>query len=210
MTQIWLTQRWQALQCIVEDLIPNLHRLLPDTEPFCIAGQQIIQTIIAPGIRHTSDMYEAVVQGLCSFSANRHLLRLCRKDAWEAFLDAKFFRRAALALTPWKSIIKEIALSESDRFQELLSRLAPGAGVNISTSKEAEIQLRTSTIRKISFLILSCPIDHYANFLPSFWERLVDFIRDGQPVIMEHVYSCLRVVICRFHPSRLHPFWPNL
>jgi len=68
---------------------------------------------------------------------------------------------------------------------------------------------RWRVLKRLAFVVYAAPVDFYLDHLPHIQERIVDAlrIRDNLPLLVQ-VFLCLRVLLLRFSPKSLSPFWP--
>ena len=92
-----------------------------------------------------------------------------------------------------------------------IAKVATAPSANIFTNREYEMLLRSSNVRRLSFIIFTGEKNHFLTQLPVIQEKLVDILRNVvAPVVQSEVFLCVRVLLCRLSRHNLTSFWPVL
>jgi hypothetical protein len=92
----------------------------------------------------------------------------------------------------------------------LAARISAPPSAGLFTSRDAEMTLRCLCIRRLTFVLLSAPKNHFLLHLPTIQQNLVEVLRTTGLAASVHaeVYLCLRVLICRMGANVLGNLWP--
>ena len=124
---------------------------------------------------------------LSSFTSFSYTVKAFRKEAWDVFLDHRFFETASSdkqILTVWRPIIHSMLCQEGRSFSDLLAKFSSGQGINVFSSRESEGLSRARLLQRISFAVFAAPMDHYLTHLTAIQERL------GMCVFLKYLYTC--------------------
>ncbi|KFD57066.1 hypothetical protein M513_01951 [Trichuris suis] len=132
-----------------------------------------------------------------------------RKALLDLLVESSFFRMDQQCLSIWATIIGNLVLQERALFREILSKLSPSP--SLLTSKEQEYEMRASSLRKISFLLISSSCDHHMANLHDIQERVTENLRLSHiPHVYTAVFICFRSLLLRMSTQYLLSFWPVL
>uniref|UniRef100_A0A5S6Q960 Dopey_N domain-containing protein n=1 Tax=Trichuris muris TaxID=70415 RepID=A0A5S6Q960_TRIMR len=146
---------------------------------------------------------------LSRFSALPLVKTQWRKALLDLLMESSFFRMDESCLSVWAKIIGNLVLQERALFRDILSKLSPSP--SLLTSKEQEYEMRASSLRKISFLLISSSCDHHMANLHDIQERVTENIRLSHiPHVYTAVFICFRSLLLRMSTQYLLSFWPIL
>ncbi len=127
-----------------------------------------------------------------------------RKEAWETFLDIRFFAMTPANFRRWKAIVQAVLANERDRLEDILGRIATH-NTGIFTSKEQESLNRALMLRKMSFLLFCGDRDQFLPQLPNIQEKMVDIFKQPYNVFHAEVRFFIQFKIAQilgvFMPS---------
>ncbi|EPQ60111.1 hypothetical protein GLOTRDRAFT_101965 [Gloeophyllum trabeum ATCC 11539] len=207
-----LSTRLQIHAFLASSVIPDLRKLLFETDKVSTACSNIAYYVISPamkGKQRPLDIDPAVLDIIRQMTRIQSALKAWRGPVVEALNDNRFFNSSPEAGSKWKDIIK--ALFDADRaaFAELMSKVATASSTTLFTNREYENLLRSLNLRRLSYALYAADKNHFLTQLPSIQEKLVDVLRNSPaPVIQSEVYLCVRVLLCRLSPHNLTSFWP--
>ena len=130
-----------------------------------------------------------------------------RKEAWDFFLDLRFFAMSASNCNRWYSIVATILRNEKDKLEDVLGRIS-AAPAGIFTSKDQEAILRAHMLRKLTYVLFCGERDQFQPQLPAIQEKLVDVLKQSSNISHAEAFFCLRVMLLRISPRHLANFWP--
>lgn len=216
------TSTFPNMPCSVVDYLatialPALRRFVTDADKVANCSSNAVYYVISPPLRiktsHRSfDHVDASVMRLATEIARFHgALRTLRPPLTDAFLDARFFKMAPSAGRWWCGPILAVHAVDREKhfLAELVGRITTSASANIFTNREAEIKQRSTSIRRLSFVLYSGAQDQFLPQLPAIQEKLVDVLRHQPPELVNaEAMLCFRVMLVRFQPRNLITLWP--
>ncbi|ORY46650.1 hypothetical protein LY90DRAFT_509196 [Neocallimastix californiae] len=134
--------------------------------------------------------------------------RCYKKEIWDLFYNPKFFRMNLKISSKWKVIMNSIVQSDTEKFNDLISRIALGSPTNIFISREQELANRALILRRLSYIIFSGENDQYLKQLPIIQEKIVELFKESNNYTNIEVYLFLRVLLRRISTKHLANFWP--
>ncbi|CAH1756245.1 1732_t:CDS:10 [Entrophospora sp. SA101] len=194
-------------------VIPNIRRLFADQDRITSILTNLMYYVITPNIknRQISGNENIILDILSEISQIPFAYRVWRREAWDVFLDNRFFNMTSGASKKWRVILQTIMISEKERFTEVIGRVSTSSANTLFVSKEQESLNRALSLRRISFVIFCGAIDQYLPQLPSILEKLVDLFKLPMTELVHiEIYLCLRILLCRFSKRHLSNFWPIL
>ncbi|CAG8547676.1 3387_t:CDS:10 [Dentiscutata erythropus] len=201
----------QTNQYLANIVIPNIRRLLADHDKIVAILTNLMYYVIAPSLKNRTNagINPIVLDLLCETSKISFAYRVWRKEAWDVFIDNRFFNMAPTAAKKWRIIMQTIMTSEKERFTEVLTRITTTPANALFVNKEQEALNRALNLRRLSFIIYCGKVDHYLSQLPNIHEKLVELFKLGfTEIVHAEIYLCLRILMCRLPNQRLSSFWP--
>ncbi|KAF7457947.1 Dopey, N-terminal domain-containing protein [Cryptosporidium felis] len=150
-----------------------------------------------------------------------------KKPIIDVLNSPKFFCMDRRTFRCWMSIISRLVLFDSTSISavgrvNILETYVPTQSLGIFSTKVAELQNRSSHIKRLAFLIFCCPQNTFQLQLPFILERLVENLKLAPENISgldtninphfvclaEQVILCLRVLLLKVHYQSLMPLWP--
>ncbi|KAJ3177300.1 hypothetical protein HDU87_004552 [Geranomyces variabilis] len=193
--------------------VPNMRHFVHDQDRVLALLSNMVYYIVAPHFRNKQNhksRLNPTLDLLCAMAKVPNSQKAWRREAWDAFLDPKFFEMNLPAARSWRTIVHTMMSSDKEKVAELISRISAVPSTTIFMSKEQETAIRAHSVRRLSFAIFSGPIDQYVPKLPSIQEKLVDIFKSGTGPMIVEVYLCLRVLLSRVSPHHLANFWPTI
>ena len=89
-----------------------------------------------------------------------------------------------------------------------LGKISSVGSTSLFLSKDYEFYMRLCSLRRLSFVLWSGPVDEFLPQLPSIQEKLVKILKVDPDLMHAEAYLCLRVLICRMSNHHLSNLWP--
>jgi protein dopey len=146
--------------------------------------------------------------------------KLWKKDVSDALNDSRFFSMPFnLIQEHWLPIIHEYVRNDNDRLPEFLSRITAPATAGIvfgvgATSARLEADRKTQlNLRRITLLLLSSPLDTFAQNVPIIQEKLLELITatstsSPSAVTRADVFLLMRALFLKISTLHLGSIWP--
>ena len=129
----------------------------------------------------------------------------------EFFLDQDFFNMSPKNLRLWKDIISEFSRPYNNIINDLMDKINQGGGLFFSKNTD---KLNIIAMRRLSFIIYSCPKNNYALKLGHIMEKVKEVITkySENPTLLSEIFLMLRVMFLRFSNENLielvRALWP--
>ncbi|OCF39597.1 hypothetical protein I317_06612 [Kwoniella heveanensis CBS 569] len=191
-------------------VIPNLRTLLIDADRVNSACSGMMTNIAIPAFRK-QQVDPSILRIVIEITKIPSALKTWRIQIGDSFNDSRFFKGKSFEdIGYWKSLICSLMDSDKERFSDHLGRITSASSANIFSNREQEMLVKSSNLRRLSFILLAAERNHYLTHLPAIQERLVEMLRSSavSPRVHSEVYLCLRVLMCRISPQHLINFWP--
>uniref|UniRef100_A0A914WXF9 DOP1-like C-terminal domain-containing protein n=1 Tax=Plectus sambesii TaxID=2011161 RepID=A0A914WXF9_9BILA len=118
------------------------------------------------------------------------------------------------SLKYWLVVIDHLMTHDKSSFKELLARISTTQNSTLTsliTSKDQEYEMRSNSLKRLAFVLLSSEMDQYHTQLPEIQERLTENLRLYQvPHVHAQVFLCYRVLLLRLSPQYLVSMWPSM
>ncbi|KAJ8119411.1 hypothetical protein ONZ43_g3630 [Nemania bipapillata] len=217
------TERADDVVGILSRIVPNLPKILVESDRVLTAAQAISTNLIGPSIR-SKGFPDTITQ--TTLSLLQELTRLpnnqknWKKDVGDAFNDARFFSSSAsLVRSDWLPLLKLWTVTDKDRITDILSRISPPTTAGIvfgvgATSARLEADRKTQlNLRRIAALILACGTDTFVTDLPAILKRVIELLTatatsSPSSTTRADIYMVLRAVVLRTSTVHLAPLWP--
>ena len=209
---------------IIASIMPNLSRVLVDTDRIAAAITTISTQVLIPTLRWKTfprNVTKSTLDILKIMSRIPEASKTWKKDVAEAFSDARFFNEESLKLVQegWMPVLRQWALSDKDRMPELLSRLSPPTSAGIvfgvgASSARLDADRKTQlNLRRMAVLMLSADNDSFIVSIGSLQEKLVDLMTatvasSPSSTTRAEVYMVLRALVLKNTSVHLGSLWP--
>lgn len=209
---------------IIASILPNISKILVDTDRVVAATMTISTQVFAPTFRWKTfprNITGNLLDIMKTMSRIPEASKSSRKDIAEAFNDPRFFQTNSLDLVwnGWLPILRQWTLLDKDRMPELLSRLSSPTSAGImfgvgASSARLEADRKTQlNLRRIATLMLSADNDMFVVNLSGIQEKVVDLMTASaasspSSITRSEVYMLLRTLILKISPVHLAPYWP--
>lgn len=134
----------------------------------------------------------------------------CKQVIMDFFLEPDFFNMSRKNLRLWKDIISEFAHSYQNIINDLLDKMNQ-SGFFVKNTDQFNIK----AMRRISFIIYSCPKDTFSTKLGIIMDKVKETITkyaDNNPTLESEIFLMLRIMFLRFsHESLIEmikALWP--
>ncbi|XDG06806.1 hypothetical protein ABKA04_006421 [Annulohypoxylon sp. FPYF3050] len=208
---------------ILSHIVPNLPKILVESDRVLTAAGAISTNVIGPSIRSKSfpDTISksalTLLQELTRLPGNQ---KTWKKDIGDAFNDSRFFNSSVnLARSDWLPLLKLWTITDKDRMTEILSRITPPTTAGIvfgvgATSARLEADRKTQlNLRRIAALVLACGTDTFVTDLPNILERIVELLAatstsSPSSTTRADIYMVVRALVLRTSAIHLASLWP--
>ncbi|KAJ8130775.1 hypothetical protein O1611_g2851 [Lasiodiplodia mahajangana] len=208
---------------ILSRIVPNLPKILVESDRVLTAAQAISANLVGPSIRSKgfpdtiTKTTLSLIQELTRLPNNQ---KTWKKDVGDAFNDPRFFSSsAALIRSDWLPLLKLWTVTDKDRMTDILSRISPPTTAGIvfgvgATSARLEADRKTQlNLRRIATLIIACGIDAFVTELPAILERIVELLTatatsSPSSTTRADIYMVIRALVLRTSAVHLAPLWP--
>nr|CAB3239497.1 protein dopey-1 [Phallusia mammillata] len=180
-----------------------------------------VMTNTTPYLRNHSmnfaPSYRAAVSLLSSVSGFQQTRRSWKRDAFELFLGAGFFKMPPEGAHEWMNVVDHLMTHDATTFKDLMVRIGltrnttTGTSLNIFSNKEQELEQRAMLLKRLAFVVFSSGVNQYQRHLPEIQERLSESLRlHLVPAVQAEVFLCFRVMLVRLSPQHLTSLWPTI
>lgn len=208
---------------ILSRIVPNLPKILVESDRVLTAAQAISTNLIGPSIRSKgfpdtiTETTLTLLQELTRLPSNQ---KPWKKDVSDAFNDPRFFTSSPhLVRNSWLPLLKLWTVTDKDRMPEILSHISSPTTAGIvfgvgATSARLEADRKTQlNLRRIAALILACETDTFVTDLPAILDRLVELLAatatsSPSSTTRADIYMVLRAMVLRTSTIHLAPLWP--
>lgn len=208
---------------ILASIVPNLPKILVETDRVLSAASTISTNVIGPAFRakafpetvskNTLDL----LQELSRLPSNQ---KTWKKDVGDAFNDARFFNSSIdLVRSDWLPLLRQWTVSDKERMPELLSRMSPPTTAGIvfgvgATSARLEADRKTQlNLRRTATLVLAANEDAYVTELPLIVDKLVELLgatatSSPSSTTRAEIYMLIRALVLKTSAVHLAMIWP--
>lgn len=128
-----------------------------------------------------------------------------KKDAWLAFMDPNFFSIGAGQFKSWTLVIQALISHEPEYLNDLIGKMS--ASLGLFSGKDSEHQERASLFRRLSFIILSAPMDFYLPRLPAIQEKIAESLKVTSPLLHTEIFLTLQVILTKISAKHMASLW---
>jgi hypothetical protein len=208
-----------ALQIVT----PQLKLVLVDNDRVQNVINSITANVTGPTLRaksFPSNIDKRFLGVLLELTKISQATKLWKKDVSDAMNDSRFFSMPINLINDhWLPIIYEYVRNDNDRLPEFLSRITAPATAGIvfgvgATSARLEADRKTQlNLRRIALLILSSPLDTFAQNVPLIQEKLLELIAatstsSPSSVTRADVFLLMRTLFLKISTIHLGSIWP--
>jgi hypothetical protein len=217
------TERAEDVVGILLSIVPNLPKVLVESDRVLSAATTISTSVIGPAFRSKSfpeTVSHTTLLLLQELSRLPNNQKTWKKDISDAFNDPRFFASSLpLVKIDWLTLLKQWAVSDKDRMQDLLVRLSPPTTAGIvfgvgATSARLEADRKTQlNLRRIATLILASSDDSFVTELPAIMEKLVELLgatatSSPSSTTRAEVFLVVRALVLKTSAIHLAMIWP--
>ena len=209
---------------ITASILPNISKILIDTDRIATATTTISTQILTPTLRWKTfphNVTRSTLEILKGMSRVSEASKIWRKDVAELFNDSRFFFTDSLNLIQegWMPVLRQWVLIDKDRLADILSRLSSPAsagimfGVGASSARLEADRKAQLNLRRVALLILAADDDTFVTNLGSLQEKLMDLMSASaasspSSMTRAEIYMVLRSLVQKSNPVHLASFWP--
>ncbi|KAJ3054289.1 hypothetical protein HK097_002171 [Rhizophlyctis rosea] len=204
----------EVIMYIATSVFPSLRKFLTEQDRVLALFTNAIYYIVGPNLKNRQNvrlLLTPILELICAMTKVPFGYKAWRKEAWEAFMDPRFFQMGLAAERKWRVIVQSEITNEKERIGELIGRISAAASSTLFVSKDQEALNRAHAVRRLSFAVFCGTRDQYVPQLPAIQEKLVDILKvSGGGVMHCEVFLCLRVLLRRISPKHLANIWPTV
>lgn len=208
---------------ILASIVPNLSKILVETDRVLSAAGTISTNVIGPTFRSKSfpeTVNRSTLSLLHELSRLQNNQKTWKKDVGEAFNDSRFFSmNLTLVEDGWLPLLRQWVVADKEKMSDIVSRInAPTtAGIVFgvgATSARLEADRKTQVnLRRIATLVLASAQDAFVSDLPIIFDKLVEILAatstsSPSSTTRADVYMLLRALILKISPIHLAMLWP--
>ncbi|KAI9179024.1 hypothetical protein H9P43_005686 [Blastocladiella emersonii ATCC 22665] len=198
------------LRATHEMVVPAVRRIVRDQDRASAVYSNMVHYLVQPSLKQPAHpTYRAVLRVMEEIALIPFAARAWKRELWDHFLDHRFFPLPVVAFEPWAHLMTRYS-HETDRFVEVVNRIAPAASTALFGSREVELFTRCQLLRRISFLLWSCDVDRHVPSLPVLQEKVIDLLTLQNGDMVAEVFLLARVMVLRFSPAHMVNLWPIL
>ncbi|EGV61924.1 hypothetical protein PSN45_000617 [Yamadazyma tenuis] len=197
----------------LSELMENFEEVIQDSEKLSSCINVIILNFVSPQIKNKK-INEiplrtlTLVKNIGQYAPNRTWKSLI----YDLFMDSNFFKLPANRLEIWKSIISSWMSVETEKFNELISKVSAtgsgSAGTLFMFNEKAELENKILTIKRLSFIMLTQPKDFFLSSLDDLFDQIEISLMNNVPLSFKtHISILFRVITIQFNELYLLPRW---
>ena len=209
---------------ILASIIPNIHKILIDTDRVAATASIISLQVITPTIRwktYPRNVTEGTLDILFAMSRVPEAFKVWKKDIAEAFNDPRFFCGSSLSLAKqgWLPVLRQWTMIDKDRIPDYLSRLSiPTSagimfGVGASSARLEADRKAQLNLRRMATLTLAAADDAFVVNLTGIQDKVVEILTSTaasspSSTTRAEVFMLLRALVVKTSAVHLVSFWP--
>ncbi|GKT55231.1 cellular morphogenesis regulator [Colletotrichum tofieldiae] len=215
--------RAEDVVAILASVVPNLPKILVETDRVLSAAGTISTNVISPAFRAkafpdtVSKNTLVLLQELSRLPNNQ---KTWKKDVGDAFNDARFFSSSIdLVRSDWLPLLRQWTVSDKERMPELLSRMTPPTTAGIvfgvgATSARLEADRKTQlNLRRTATLVLASSEDAFVAELPTILDKVVELLgatatSSPSSTMRAEIYMLVRALVLKTSAIHLAMMWP--
>ncbi|KAK2022400.1 hypothetical protein LX32DRAFT_194849 [Colletotrichum zoysiae] len=215
--------RAEDVVAILASIVPNLPKILVETDRVLSAAGTISTNVINPAFRAkafpdtVSKNTLVLLQELSRLPNNQ---KTWKKDVGDAFNDARFFSSSIdLVRSDWLPLLRQWTISDKERMPELLSRMTPPTTAGIvfgvgATSARLEADRKTQlNLRRTATLVLASNEDAFVTELPTILDKVVELLgatatSSPSSTTRAEIYMLIRALVLKTSAIHLAMMWP--
>ncbi|KAK1996370.1 hypothetical protein LX36DRAFT_658652 [Colletotrichum falcatum] len=215
--------RAEDVVAILASIVPNLPKILVETDRVLSAAGTISTNVISPAFRAkafpetVSKNTLVLLQELSRLPNNQ---KTWKKDVGDAFNDARFFSSSIdLVRSDWLPLLRQWTVSDKERMPELLSRMTPPTTAGIvfgvgATSARLEADRKTQlNLRRTATLVLASSEDAFVGELPTILDKVVELLgatatSSPSSTTRAEIYMLVRALVLKTSAIHLAMMWP--
>ncbi|KAI8815780.1 Dopey, N-terminal-domain-containing protein [Fimicolochytrium jonesii] len=203
----------EVIEYLAHTSVTTIKRSFQDSDKVSLLLSNMVYYIVAPVFRkQQSGKPQAlpILDLVCSMTKVPGPHKAWRREAWDAFLDNKFFEMTLPSSKKWSVILEALLSADKEKIMDLIGRISAVPSTTIFMSRDQEVLIRMYGLRRLSFAIFSGSMNQYVSRLPSIQEKLVEIFKTKSNQMHVEAYFCLRVLLCRVSAHHLSNFLPTI
>lgn len=208
---------------ILAAIIPNLPKILVESDRVLAAATTISTNVLGPTIRSKGfpdTVSKSTLDLLYELSRLPGNQKTWKKDLSDAFNDARFFASSAdLAKRDWLPLLKQWVVNDKEKMPEIITRINPPTTAGIvfgvgATSARLEADRKTQlNLRRVATLILASAEDAFVTDLTTISDKLTELLSatstsSPSSTTRAEVYMVVRALVLKTSAIHLAMLWP--
>ncbi|KAG9257088.1 Dopey, N-terminal-domain-containing protein [Emericellopsis atlantica] len=208
---------------ILASIVPNLPKILVDSDRVLSAAGAISSNVVGPTIRSKNfpdTVGHSTLSLLHELSRLQNNQKTWKKDVGEAFNDARFFSmHLDLVKDGWMPLLRQWTMADKDKMSEIVQRLtAPTTagivfGVGATSARLDADRKAQVNLRRIATLILASTEDAFVADLPIIFDKLTELLgatatSSPSSATRADIYMVVRALVLNTSPVHLAVLWP--
>lgn len=213
----------EEVVAILSSIVPNLPKVLVDTDRVLSAATSISTNVIGPTIRSKNfpdSVSQHTLRLLHELSKLQNNQKAWKKDVGEALNDTRFFgMKVELVEKGWLPLLKQWIIADKDKMAEIINRITAPTTAGIvfgvgATSARLEADRKTQVnLRRIATIVLAATDDAFVTDLPGIFDKLVELLAatatsSPSSATRGDVFMVLRALVLKMSPVHLAMLWP--
>ncbi|KAI6780146.1 Protein dopey-like protein [Emericellopsis cladophorae] len=222
-TPLGSVTRSEDVVAILASIVPNLPKILIDSDRVLSAAGAISGNVIGPTIRSKNfpdTVGHSTLSLLHELSRLQNNQKTWKKDVGEAFNDARFFSmHLDLVKDGWMPLLRQWTMAEKEKMPEIVQRLtAPTTagivfGVGATSARLDADRKAQVNLRRIATLILASTEDAFVVDLPIIFDKLTELLgatatSSPSSATRADIYMVVRALVLNTSPVHLAVLWP--
>ncbi|KAJ3396413.1 hypothetical protein HDU92_003035 [Lobulomyces angularis] len=195
---------------IADKVISCIRKYNFDQDKMSTIFTNLVYYVITPYLKSKNKLqYTLALDCLNAMVKIPYSIKTWKKEVELNFNEVKFFQINEFSqISLWSNIINCLLNADREKITEIISKVTAVSSSSLFVSREAELLSRILNLRRLTFVVLSAPLDHYLQQLPSLQEKLVEIFKSTSSAMHVEAYFCLRVLLFKFSSQHLANLWP--
>lgn len=223
MAEVTPAERADDVVGILAAIIPNLPKILVESDRVLTAATTISTNVLGPTIRSKGfpdTVSKSTLDLVYELSRLPGSQKTWKKDLSDAFNDARFFAsNSELVRQDWLPLLKQWVINDKEKLPEIVSRISPPTTAGIvfgvgATSARLEADRKTQlNLRRVATLILASAEDAFVTDLPTISDKLTELFSatstsSPSSTTRAEVYMVVRALVLKTSAIHLAMLWP--
>lgn len=193
-------------------LVQYFDQILQDSDKTNSAITTLISTLVIPQTKSKSKQVDISVVKLLEAIGKHHPNKAWKQVVFDIFMDNSFFTSKKCLQDEWRNVVKLWIATDKERMNELLTRVTPTIQTSAANifiwNESSEVRDRSLALRRITFVMMILPKDHFATNLNELFLRLGSALNsDCPPLYKSEAFNLFRALSIKFSDAHLLPHW---